>query len=133
GTALERAEVLWLPTITVGGDYARHDGRQQDTMGNVFENSRSSVMFGLGTGIGTSAILNVNDAIFAPLAARQEIRARQADRQTASNDTFVAVSDAYFNVQQARGELGGAIEATKRIAELVQRTRKLTPALIPEL
>jgi hypothetical protein len=33
--------VLWLPTITVGGDYYRHDGRNQDTSGNVFDNSRS--------------------------------------------------------------------------------------------
>src|SRR5262249_27359826 len=27
---LKQSEVLWLPTITVGGDYARHDGRNQD-------------------------------------------------------------------------------------------------------
>ena len=65
-------------------------------------------MFGVGTGIGQAAILNVNDAIFAPLVTRQQLRARQADRQTASNDTLVAVSDAYFSVQQARGELAGA-------------------------
>jgi outer membrane protein TolC len=130
---LEQAEVLWLPTITVGGDYSRHDGRNQDTQGNVFDNSRSSLMFGLGTGIGSAAILNVGDAIFAPLAARQQLRARQADRQAASNDTLLAVSDAYFNVQQARGELAGAIAATQRTEELVGRTKKLAPALVPEL
>jgi outer membrane protein TolC len=130
---LEQAQVLWLPTVTVGGDYARHDGRQQDSAGNVFDNSRSSLMFGLGTGIGTSAVLNVDDAIFAPLAARQQLRARQADRQTASNDTLVAVSDAYFNIQQARGELAGAIAATQRTEDLVRRTKKLAPALVPEL
>lgn len=28
---LEQAEVLWLPTITLGGDYNRHDGNNQDT------------------------------------------------------------------------------------------------------
>ena len=27
---LEAAQVLWLPTITLGGDYNRHDGRNQD-------------------------------------------------------------------------------------------------------
>lgn len=104
---LEQAEVLWLPTITVGGDYARHDGKQQDTAGNVFDNSRSSLMFGLGTGIGTAAILHVGDAIFAPLAARQQVRARESDKQAASNDTMLAVSDSYFNVQQVRG-IGGS-------------------------
>jgi outer membrane protein TolC len=130
---LEQAEVLWVPTITLGGDYNRHDGRNQDTTGRVFDNSRQSGMLGLGTGIGQSAILNVNDAIFAPLAARQQLAARQADLQAASNDTLVAVTDAYFNVQQARGELAGAIVATRRTEELVARTRKLAPNIVPEL
>jgi outer membrane protein TolC len=130
---LEQAQVLWLPTITVGGDYNRHDGKQQDALGNVVDSSRSSLMLGLGTGIGAAAILNVGEAIFAPLAARQQVRARQADRQAAVNDTLVAVSDAYFTVQQARGELAGAAEATRRTEELVRRTRKLAPGLVPEL
>jgi outer membrane protein TolC len=129
---LEQAKVLWLPSITMGGDYARHDGRNQDTSGNVFDNSRSSLMAGLGTGIGSSAILNVSEAIFAPLVARQQVRVRQADLQTASNDTLVAVSDAYFNVQQARGELAGALDALRRTEDLVSRTRKLAPAIVPE-
>jgi outer membrane protein TolC len=130
---LEQAEVLWLPTLTAGGDYNRHDGRQQDTMGNVFDNSRSGAMFGVGTGIGQSAILNVGEAIFAPLVARQQVRAREADRQAASNDTLVAVSDAYFNVQQARGELAGDVEATGRTEELVARTKELSKVLVPQL
>jgi outer membrane protein TolC len=130
---LEQAQVLWLPTVTVGGDYARHDGRNQDTQGNVFDNSRSSLMIGAGTGIGPAAVLNVCDAIFAPLVARQRLAAREADRQTAANDTLVAVSEAYFNVQQARGELAGFHEATRRTMDLVERTRKLAPAIVPEL
>jgi outer membrane protein TolC len=131
--ALEQAQVLWLPTITVGGDYYRHDGRNQDTSGNVFDNSRSGMMFGAGTGIGPAAILNVTEALFAPLVARQQVRAREADLQAASNDTLVAVTDAYFNVQQARGELAGAAEATRRTEELVRRTRQLAPDLVPDL
>jgi outer membrane protein TolC len=130
---LEQAQVLWLPTVTVGGDYNRHDGRNQDTLGNVFDNNRSSMMLGAGTGIGPAAVLNVCDAIFAPLVARQRLAAREADRQTAANDTLVAVSEAYFNVQQARGELAGYHEATRRTLDLVERTRKLAPAIVPEL
>jgi outer membrane protein TolC len=131
--ALEGAEVLWLPTITLGGDYNRHDGRIQDSTGNVTDNSHSSGMLGLGTGIGPAAILDVGQAIFAPLYARQQVRARQADLQAASNDTLVTVSDAYFNVQQARGELAGAAETTRRTEDLLARTRKLAPAIVPDL
>jgi outer membrane protein TolC len=130
---LEQAEVLWLPTITVGGDYARHDGRNQDSSGNVFDNSRSSLMFGVGTGIAQAAILDVGNAIFAPLVARQRLAAREADRQAASNDTLVAITDAYFNLQQARGDLAGAIEATRRSEDLLNITRQQAKAVVPEL
>ena len=60
---LEQAQVLWLPTITVGGDFNRHDGRNQDALGSVFDNSRSSGMLGLGTGIGPAAVIDVGEAI----------------------------------------------------------------------
>jgi outer membrane protein TolC len=132
--ALEQANVLWLPTVTLGGDYNRHDGRNQDnTKGPVADISRSSMMFGAGSGIGNAAVLNVNDAIFAPLVARQQLQARQADHQAASNDTMLAVSTAYFAVQQARGELAGAVEATRRTEELLETIKKLAVDIVPDL
>ena len=80
-----------------------------------------------------AGIINVGDAIFAPLAARQHVQAREADRQAASNDAMLAVSEAYFNMQQARGEFAGAAEASRRTEELIDHAKKLAPALIPEL
>ena len=90
-------------------------------------------MLGAGTGIGPAAVLSVNDAIFAPLVAKQQVRAGEANSQATANDTLVAVTDAYFTVQQARGELAGASETTRRMEELVRRTMKLAPALVPDL
>jgi outer membrane protein TolC len=130
---LDQAQVLWIPSLTLGGDYGRHDGKTQDAFGNVIDNSRSSGMIGLGTGILNASVINVTDAIFLPLAARQQVQAREADRQAASNDTLVAVSEAYFTVQQARGELAGALAATKQTEELIRRTQKLAPEVVPDL
>jgi outer membrane protein TolC len=127
--ALEQAQVLWLPTVTFGGDYFRHDGIVQDNSGVTQDDSHQGVMVGAGPAVN----LDIGQAIFAPLVARQQLAARQADLQAASNDTLVAVSDAYFNVQQARGELAGALAAAQRTEELVRRTKKLAPALVPEL
>jgi outer membrane protein TolC len=46
----------------------------------------------------------------------------------------VAVTDAYFTVQQARGELAGAFETSRRTDEIVSRTQKLVPSgLVPAL
>ena len=130
---LEQARALWLPSVTVGFDYNRHDGKLQNVDGSVIDADRQSWMFGAGSGIGNAAIINVNDAIFGPLIARQTIRAREADFQSAQNDSLVAVTDAYFNVQQARGDLAGAAEAARRMADLVQRTKKLAPGLVADL
>jgi outer membrane protein TolC len=131
--ALAQARVLWLPTVTVGGDYQRHDGEIQDANGNIVTNTHSSLMFGAGSGIGSSAVLNIDDAIFAPLAARQSLRARQADVQTATNDSMLAVTDAYFNVQQARGDLAGSQDATRRSEALVSTVRQMAAGLVAPL
>jgi outer membrane protein TolC len=119
--ALERANVLWLPTILLGIDYYRHDGQIQSVEGNVFGTSKSSFQLGAAP----IAAFAITDALFAPLAERQVVRARQAALQTARNDSLLAVAEAYFNVQQARGELAGAIDAVRRTQEVVRRTEGL--------
>jgi outer membrane protein TolC len=126
---LDRARVLWLPTVYLGGDYFRHDGQLQDVSGNVFGTSKSTLMGGAGA----SAWFGITDAIFAPLAARQTLRARQALLQAAENDALLAVAEAYFGVQQARGELGGAMDAVRQTEELERRTAGLAAGLVPPL
>lgn len=126
---LERAKVLWLPNLNFGVDYYRHDGQLQDIVGNVFTTSKSSFLLGAGP----QAIISTSDAVFAPLAARQVARATQFDAQASRNDTTFAVAVAYFNVQQARGEVAGAAESLRRAESLVARTEKLAPDLAPEL
>ena len=130
---LDRARVAWLPTITVGIDYFRHDGQIQDVAGNVFGTSKSSLMLGAGSGIGSNAVLGIDDALFGPLIARQVVRAREADAQAARNDSLGAVAEAYFDVEQARGELAGAEDAAARAADLVRRAEQLAPGLAPPL
>lgn len=118
---LDRAQVLWLPTVYLGVEYSRHDGQIQETPGNVFGTSRSSLQLGAGP----FAVFAITDAIFAPLAERQVVGAREAGLQSARNDSLLAVAEAYFNVQQARGELAGAVDAAGRAEEVVRRTEKL--------
>jgi outer membrane protein TolC len=127
---LEQARVLWLPTLYLGTDYFRHEGQIQDTAGNVTGNSHGAFLLGAGP----SMVFEFSDAIFGPLAARQVLRARGAALQTARNDSLLAVAEAYFNVQQARGELAGAEDVARRSEDLVRRTRALLPAgVIPAL
>src|SRR5262245_47908649 len=78
----QRAKTLWLPTILAGVDYTRHDGQLQDVAGNVFGTSKQSFM----AGGGPVALFSFADAFYVPLAARQEVAARQSGIQTAQND-----------------------------------------------
>ena len=112
------AHLLWLPTLYMGTDYFRHDGAIQDVPGNITDPSKQAFM----AGVGPSAVFSFSDAIFAPLAARQTLRANQAGRQTAINNSMLAVAEAYFTVQQAQGELLGAEDAVRRAEELVGDT-----------
>lgn len=124
---LARANALWLPTLYLGVDYARHDGQLQDIVGQVFTTSRSSFMVGAGP----SAVFAVTDAIYAPLAARQVVKARESDRQAAINDAVLAAAEAFFTVQQARGEVAGSLEVVRRTEELLRRAEGLAEGLIP--
>jgi outer membrane protein TolC len=126
---LDRASVLWLPTIFLGADYFRHDGRVQNVEGNIIDTSKSSAMVGAGP----YAVFALTDALFSPLAARQTMRAREAGLQAATNDSVLAVAEAYFNVQQARGELAGALDTVRRAAELSRRAAELGQGLVPPL
>lgn len=125
---LERAGVLWLPTLNVGTCYIRHDGGNQAVNGEMVVGHSNFFL----AGGGLTVEFATTDAIFEPLAARQVLRARQSNVQTAKNDALLAVAEAYFNVHQARGTYAGMLDATKRARELVQRIEKivgLTPRI----
>jgi outer membrane protein TolC len=124
---LQRANVMWLPTVYLGTDYFRQDGSLQASGGAVSDVSKSSFMVGATPNV----VFAVTDAIYAPLAAKQVVRARQSDVRAARNDSLLSVAEAYFNVQQARGELVGAVNSAQRTEDLAKRVEKLSEILVP--
>jgi hypothetical protein len=124
---LQQAEVLWLPTVFAEVDYTHHDGPIQNNDGSTTISTRSSLMVG-GAPL---AFFGVTDAIFEPLAARRVLRATQAQSQAVAHDTLLAVAEAYFNVQQARGDLASAEDVYKRTIKLVERIESMAPELVP--
>ncbi|HSQ55357.1 MAG TPA: TolC family protein, partial [Gemmata sp.] len=125
--AFQRAKVMWLPNIGLGVEYFRHDGQLQAIEGRVFTTSKSAFFVGAGP----TAVFPLTEALYAPIAARQIVRAREAEVQAARNDTTLQVAEAYFTVQQARGEVAGAIDTLRRAEELVKITQKIAPELAP--
>ena len=81
-------------------------------------------------GGGLSAVISTADALFTPLALRQVVRARTIDMsRTARNDALEAVAEAYFNVQQARGQLAGAQDTLEKARQMVRTVTALGKGL----
>jgi len=114
---LAKAKVLWLPSFNIGTGYYRHDGGTQGQSGNFYINSKDAFF----AGAGLTARVATADALFAPLAARQILRSRASDVQTARNDALLAVAVAYFDVQQARGRLAATRDVVEKALALGKR------------
>jgi outer membrane protein TolC len=117
---LDRARVAWLPSVYAGAGYYRHDGATQGQSGNFYVNSKDQFL----AGGGLVAKFATTDALFGPLAARQVLRAREIDVQTARNEALLAVAEAYFNVQQARGRVAGTQDVIDKGLALAAKLRE---------
>jgi outer membrane protein TolC len=126
---LQRAKVMWLPNFNTGIDYYHHDGEDQETNGEMITDSKSY----FAAGAGATLTLGITDAIFLPLAARQQLSAREFDVQAARNDALATVATAYFDVQEARGRLAGNLDAVAKAESLEKQIRGLAGGLVPQI
>jgi outer membrane protein TolC len=126
---LQQARVLWVPTMLMGTEYFRHDGNIQNIDGSVLNNSHASMTLGASPIL----IVTTTDALFAPLAQRQVLKSQQAFQKAAQNDTMLAVAEAYFQVQQARGELAGVLDVRAKTEDLARRLAQLAEVFVPPI
>jgi outer membrane protein TolC len=134
---LTRAKVLWVPTLMFGVDYIRHDGGGPDFNKGIMT-APSVNYFQAGGGLAVSnpglfQLLNLTDAYFEPLVARQVLNSRQADIQAAKNDSLLMTAEAYFSVHQYRGMYTGALYCVGRGHDLVDRISRLSRDLVPRV
>src|SRR5208337_3919075 len=134
---LTRAKVLWVPQLNLGFDYIRHDGGGPDFNKGIMT-APSVNYFQAGGGLAVSnpglfQLLNLTDAYFEPLVARQVLNSRQADIQTAKNDSLLMTAEAYFSVHQYRGMYTGALYAVELGHELFDRISRLSRDLVPRI
>jgi len=134
---LTRAKVIWVPTLMYGADYVRHDGGGPDFNKGIMT-APSVNYFSAGGGLNVSnpglfQMVNLTDAYFEPLVARQVLNSRQVDIQAAKNDALLMTADAYFRVHQYRGMYAGALYTVERGHDLVDRISRLSRDLVPRV
>lgn len=114
----------WVPTLRVGAGYSYQDGALQETSGNVLDVERNSryVGFGSMTAPGLALGIDFSEAIFAPLAAKQEFQAAKFSEDSARLRVMLDVAAAYYELVQAtRG-----VEVAKISAENASTLAKQT-------
>lgn len=129
-TALRQiAAAQLLPNLNIGTNYNLHRGALQQSTGNILQVHRDALYVGLGAnavGAGTVNIpglnynLNVGEAWFGLLTARQRTVTTSANAEAVRNDVLLRVCSAYLDL--LRGEGRQAI-ARKNRAEAVEVAR----------
>jgi outer membrane protein TolC len=125
---LMRAKVLWVPSAMFGFDYIRHDGGGPDFNKGIM--TAPSVNYFMAGGA-ASLTVNLTDAVYEPLVARQALNAAHWDVQAAKNDVVLTTADAYFRVHQYRGTYSGSLYCVERGKDLVDRIANLSGELVP--
>ncbi len=110
-----QAEVLWLPNLTGGPTYDRHDGRDQNSNGTVFTVSKQSLF------AGGSAMLNwdTSQVLFAPLAAQRETEAASAAARAVSSNTQLQAALDYLDLLQVYGSLAINADTLARAGDML--------------
>src|SRR6185437_1455591 len=116
-------KLLWVPSVLYGVDYIRHDGGGPDINKGIM--TAPSVNF-FYAGPSLWQYVNVTDAYFEPLVARQALNAAHWDIQTNKNDVLLRTADTYFRVHQQRGMYAGALYTVERGRDLVDRILQLS-------
>jgi outer membrane protein TolC len=115
---LTQARLAAVPSVRVGATEDRHDGTIQETAGDVIDADRASRFRGVTAGVS----IDVADAIFGPLAARQSRAAAAAGSTANRHQVLVQVASAYIRLVQARSELDVMSQVIARASDLAALT-----------
>lgn len=136
-TQLQRAKIIWLPSIQTGFNYRRHDGIYQAVDGAIVDVSLNSMNYGLGVGAvaagsqtrpGILAEFHLADALFLPKAAEKNAWARGHAAAGVLNQQLLHAGIAYFDLLEAHQDSEIISEAVRRTSELAEITDNFAEA-----
>ncbi len=128
---LDKAEVLWLPSLQTGFSFHRHDGNYQASNGEIVDVNRSSFQYGFGagtTGAGTTprpglvAQFHLADAIFEPEIAEKKMWAQGHAANGVYQKQLLNVALGYLDLLKAEQDLKILEESRTRTTDLAKLT-----------
>jgi outer membrane protein TolC len=106
-----RDSATWgfFPWISPGAAFRRHEGRIQAVEGTVFDADKQSYNVG-GT---VTAQVDIGDALYKQLAAKQTFKAAGDDLQIQRQEATFNATQSYFDLAKAKGLIGVLREGLK--------------------
>jgi outer membrane protein TolC len=129
---LNRAQVLWLPSIQSGFSFNRHDGNLQNSDGFILDVNRNSFQYGLGAGAvgagttqrpGVIAQFHRADSYFLPNIAERNAWARSHAANATVNAQLLQVAVSYLDLLDAGQELSILADTRAKSVALSKLTR----------
>ncbi|MFO0086411.1 MAG: TolC family protein [Pirellula sp.] len=134
---LDRAKVMWLPSIQSGFNYRRRDGNYQDVQGAIVDVDLNSMNYGLGAGAvaagsptrpGIVAQFHLADAIFLPKAVEKTAWANGHSASAVINQQLLHGGIAYIDLLEAYQDAEIVAAAASRTSDLVDITENFAEA-----
>src|SRR5207249_6602238 len=94
----ESAVELFFPWISPGAVYRRHENRIQDVVGNIIDAAKQS--YTVGGAI--TAQMDLGDAVYKALAAKQLINAADQALESQRQDSTLAAAQGYSDLAKAK-------------------------------
>jgi outer membrane protein TolC len=126
-----RARAMMLPSLNGGVAFHNHDGNFQASTGQIKYMYSKSVYYGGGTRVWAAESLAVpmvrlfshlGDAIYEPLAVRQQVSMRRFDSVSTANTIVLDSINRYFELLAAEGRYEAARQTEREAAEIVRIT-----------
>ncbi len=126
------ARALLLPSLSAGMNYHQHTGNVQQNDGAMLSLSQKSLYLGGGAQAVSSQtpavpairiFSHMGDAIFEPLAARQQTVVRQFDASATFNSVLLSISTRYLDLMAAEARLDVWHRSQRDAGEFVRVTR----------
>jgi len=96
---LDRVKVAWIPSLTLGPTFFYHDGIDQNRKGELFTVARGNYTLSIGPRLN----VDLSDALYLPLVARQGVRAANSQALATKNNIQLEVALAYLDLVELHG------------------------------
>lgn len=119
-----QSQMKFLPWLSPGFAYRRHDHMAQDTPGNVYNVHRDSY----APGVMFNAQLELGDAIYESLAAKQLVKASDHAVEAFRQASVMAAAQGYLDLAQAQAAIEVANESVRIAAEYERQVENAVAA-----